>query len=192
MFLAATPAFAQTGQPRESLQFLNAVRDADGSKVNKYLQDKSLRIINSRDPYGEGDGALHIIARKHSPEYLRVFLGQPDINPNLQNRQGDTPLMIAVGTGWEEGVDILIGKKANVNLANSAGETPLIRAVLLHNETMVRSLLRAGANPDKADFQGGMTAREYAARETRYPTIAKLLADAPKGGKSAGSAGPRL
>jgi uncharacterized protein len=197
---AGSPASAQSaGQPRESIQFLKGVRERNPTEVNKVLQDKSSRLINAKDAYGDGDGALHIIARMHNKDYLPVFLGQEDINVNLQNRLGDTPLMVAVDSGWIEGVQLLLGARANVNLANQAGETPLIRAVLLRNfdemarVEIVRALLDAGANPDKADYHGGMSAREYAARETRYPAIAKLLADAPKGGKSSASAaGPRL
>ncbi len=193
LLLATLPAAAQTtGQPRESYSFLEAVRKQDGAGVNKVLQDKTSYLLNAKDPY-TGEGALHIIAKDRNQSYLGVFLAQPGIDVNLQDKQGNTPLMAAVQSGWDDGVTALLRKKANVNLPNTAGETPLIRAVLLHNYDMARALLDAGANPDKADYSGGLTAREYAARETRYPQIAKLLADAPKNGKSAvQAAGPRL
>lgn len=190
LLLTAAPAAAQ--QFSDSYEFLEAVRKADGGKVNTFLQDKGLRILNTKDRTS-GEGALHIIAKRRDLTYLRVFLAQADINPNLQDRDGNTPLLLAIESGWEEGTTRLIAAGANVNLANNGGETPLIRAVLMHNEPIVRTLIEAGANPDKADFGGGMSARDYAERESRWPAIAKLLRDAPKGGKqAAGVAGPRL
>ena len=100
--------------------------------------------------------------------------------------------MVAVEQNWNEGVGILIKYRANVNLANSGGETPLIRAVQMHNADLVRQLLDARADPDRADFGSGKSARDYARENTRYPIIAKLLADAPKAGSKAAATGPKL
>ncbi|WP_294329512.1 ankyrin repeat domain-containing protein [uncultured Sphingomonas sp.] len=193
LLLLPLPAFAQgMGQPRESIQFLDAIRKQDGNKVNEFLRDKASSLINVKDPYGTGESALHIVVKRQDPTYLSVLINQPGVNVNIQDREGNTPLLFAASLGWGAGVDALIAKKANVNLANNGGVTPLIRAVLAHDSEVVKKLLDAGADPDRADFGGGLSAREYAARETRYPTIAKLLADAPKVGRAAAAAGPKL
>lgn len=193
LFLLPLPALAQgMGQPRESIQFLDAIRKQDGNKVNEFLRDKAASMVNVKDPYGTGEAALHIVVKRQDPTYLSVLINQPGVNPNIQDRDGNTPLIFAAGLGWGPGVDALIAKKANVNLANNGGVTPLIRAVLAHDAEVVKKLLDAGADPDRADFGGGLSAREYATRETRYPTIAKLLADAPKLGRAASAAGPKL
>lgn len=187
LMLAAAPASAQ--QFSDSYNFLQAIRETDGAKVNKYLEDKTLRIVNTKDRQ-TGEGALHIIVKRNDSTYLRVLLQQDDINANLQDGRGNTPLLIAAERGWDEGVSILIKYGANVNMANSSGETPLIRAVQVHDINVVRTLLDAGANPDRTDNVTGKSARDYARDETRYPQIAKLLADAPKGSKGGGAAGP--
>ncbi|WP_084582462.1 ankyrin repeat domain-containing protein [Sphingomonas azotifigens] len=193
LFLLPLPASAQgLGQPRESIQFLDAIRKQDGNKVNEFLRDKAVTMINVKDPYGTGEAALHIVVKRQDPTYLSVLINQPGVNVNIQDRDGNTPLIFAAGLGWAPGVDALLAKKANVNLANNGGVTPLIRAVLAHDPEVVKKLLDAGADPDRADFGGGLSAREYAQRETRYPTIAKLLADAPKVGRAAAAAGPKL
>lgn len=190
LLATAVPAAAQ--QFSDSYEFLEAVRKSDGGKVNTFLENKALRIVNAKDR-NNGEGALHIVTKRRDQTYLIVLLAQNDINPNLQDRAGDTPLLSAVAAGWSEGVSRLLKARANINLANAGGETPLIRAVLLHDETIARQLLEAGANPDIADYRAGMSAREYAKRESRYPQIAKLLDEVPKGGKKAGAAaGPRL
>ena len=187
LMLAAAPASAQ--QFSDSYNFLNAIRETDGTKVNKYLENKSLRIVNAKDR-STGEGALHIVTRRSDSTYLRVLLQQDDINPNLQDNRGNTPLIIAAERGWGDGVQILLKYGANVNTANTSGETPLIRAVQVHDIDVARQLLAAGANPDRTDNVTGKSARDYARDETRYPQIAKLLADAPTGGKSSGSAAP--
>lgn len=181
--LTAAPATAQ--QFSDSYQFLDAIRDADGAKVNKYLEDKTLRIVNAKNR-STGEGAIHIVAKRSDALYLRVLLQQPDCNPNLQDNAGNTALLMAIDRSWIEGITILIRYKANVNLANSGGVTPLIRAVQLHNEDIVRQLLAAGADPDKADYGTGKSARDYARENTRWPNIAKLLAEAKKGGAKGG------
>jgi len=184
---AATPAAAQ--QFSESYQFIEAIRDGDGNKVNTILRDTNNMVINAKSRDGS-EGALHIVAKRGDAVYLR-FLLQKQANPNLQDGRGNTPLIVAVNAGFVEAIKILVLYKANVNMGNASGETPLIRAVQLRNAEMVRTLLEAGADPDKADLLAGMSARDYAKSDSRSPTIAKLLADAPKVNRNS-VAGPKL
>jgi ankyrin repeat protein len=101
-------------------------------------------------------------------------------------------MILAVNSGFAEGVSILITYRANVNLANSAGETPLIRAVQLRDMETVRILLDAKADPDQTDIIAGLSARDYASQDPRMPTaIAKALAAAPRSETKA-VAGPKL
>lgn len=187
LLAAAPPALAQNFS--DGYQFLDAVRKGEGTKVTQLLNDSNGLIINSKDRES-GEGALHIVARQGDATYLR-FLIQKGANPNLQDGRGNTPMMTAADAGFAEGVAILIRYKANVNLANGSGETPLIRAVQRHDLDMVQTLLKAGADPDRTDNLAGLSARDYAKAATRFPAIAKALADAPKIDRS-GIAGPRL
>jgi ankyrin repeat protein len=189
LLVTAAPASAQSFS--DSYQFLEAVRKGDGSKVMKLITDTNGSIVNTKER-DSGEAALHIIAKNGDTVYLRYLL-QKGANPNIQDRAGNTPMMIAVNSNFVEGVLILIAYKGDVNVRNSSGETPLIRAVQLRNAEMVRELLKAGADPDRPDNIAGLSARDYAKADRRSPTIQKLLADAPRlGARTTTTAGPDL
>lgn len=186
--LLATPAAAQLGRS-DAYKFLDAVKNQKGQEVTDMLTTPGSSLVNSQER-GSGDTALHIVVRRGDATYTR-FLLQHGANPNIRNKQGDTAAMVAVTQGEEPCLQVLIDAKADLNVANDRGETPLIRAVQLRKAEMVRDLLKGGADPDQTDHIAGLSARAYAARETRSPVIGKLLADAPKVHK-APSVGPSL
>ena len=176
----ALPAAAQ--QFSDSYNFLKAVREQDGNKVTEMLNEPGQTIVNSKDEKGEG--AIHIVTKRRDMTYLRFILARGG-NANLQDGNGNTPLMLAVEAGWPDGVTLLISRRGDVNLPNDGGETPLMRAVQRRDAEMVRLLLTNKADPDQRDRLAGMSARDYAARDTRSPIIAQLLKDAPKAEKRA-------
>jgi ankyrin repeat protein len=185
---AAAPASAQ--QFSDGYNFLEAVKKEDGTKINEILNEPGTRIVDTKDK-NTGEAALHIVARSGNAVYLRFFL-QRDANPNIQDRLGNTPMMVAVNAGNFEGIEILLKYKANVNLRNNSGETPLIRAVQLRSLPLVQLLLANGADPDQSDVIAGMSARDYAKTDRRAPaSIVRALAEATKVERK-GVSGPKL
>ncbi len=154
----AAPAASQTRS--EGYEFLKAVKDRDGNKATAALDKPGSTVVNSRD-ISSGESALHVVAQRRDATWLRFLLGK-GANPNLADRNGVTPLQLAVILGWTEGVELLVGKGASVEVPNAAGETPLIAAIHRRDAALVRALLKAGANPDRSD-NSGRTARDYAA-----------------------------
>ncbi|QDX27116.1 ankyrin repeat domain-containing protein [Sphingomonas suaedae] len=186
LLCVALPAGAQRFS--DSYTFLKAVREQDGNKVTEYLNEPGQTIVNAKDEKGEA--AIHIVTKRRDMTYLRFILARGG-NVNLQDGAGNSPMMLAVEAAWPEGVRTLIALKGDVNLVNNGGETPLIRAVQRRDSELVELLLKNGADPDIVDRMAGMSARDYAARDTRAPAIAKALKDAPKVTKRAVS-GPSL
>jgi ankyrin repeat protein len=117
-------------------------------------------VVNARD-LSTGENALHFVTRRRDAIWLR-FLIAKGANPNLADRQGVTPLQLAVNLGWQDGVLILTKAGAAIDEPNQTGETPLITAIHRRDVELVRALLKAGANPDRSD-NSGATARDYAA-----------------------------
>ncbi len=180
---------AAAQQQSQSYKFLEAVRKADGNTVTTMLDQPGQTIINTRD-VTTGDGALHIVARRGDATYLRYLLAR-GADANMRDRQGNTPMMVAVETGNAELIDILKAARANANLGNGGGETPLIRAVQRRDLALVRAVLAAGGNPDQTDNVAGLSARDYAKSDPRAGAIYKLIEETPKKAPRA-VAGPRL
>jgi ankyrin repeat protein len=157
--LAAAPAAAQ--RYSDGFKFLQAVEKSDVETV-KDLINKNATVIDSRD-VSDGHTALHTAVRRRDSVWLRYLLTF-DANPNLADKHGVTPLMLASQLGYVEGIGILAAKGARVDTANDAGETPLILAVHRRDIPMVKILLAGGADPGRSD-NSGRTARDYAKLE---------------------------
>jgi|TARA_R110000822_G_scaffold15907_11_gene54474 uncharacterized protein len=173
----SVPAAAQFS---DSYNFLKAVDDRDGEEANKYLNRPGTVIVNTRDS-STGRGALHIVVERKDSTWL-AFLLQKGANPNIRDKEGLTPLMLATQLRFVDGARILLAKGADVNDTNKQGETALIRAVQFRDTELVRLLLANGANPDRPDTLAGLSARDYAKRDRRAASILAEIekADADK------------
>ena len=176
-FVCAAIALVSIGAPAiaqynaDSDQFVEAVEKRDGDKATDLIRSKP-RIVDSRN--SKGDTAL-IIAINRSDRDWTGFLLNKGADPNLGGRGGDTPLIAASRIGFEEAADWLLGVGAKVDGTNKMGETGLIVAVQQRQVPVVKLLLNAGANPDKTDTAAGLSAREYATRDTRSRQILQLI-----------------
>jgi len=165
------PVFAQS-MGFDGVEFVEAVKKKDGNKVMEYIQKNGAGIVNAKD--GSGNTALILAITDRSEDYTAFLLNQ-GADPNLQGKGGDTPLIAAARIGYEDAAEWLLGQGAKVDGTNRMGETPLIIAVQQRQLPLVRLLLAAGANPDKTDSAAGLSARQYAARDTRSRDIQQAI-----------------
>ena len=185
--LAATPAAAQE-VGSDGAKFLTAVKEGNGAKAMELAEAPGSTVVNYRGP--DGNAALHLATRSKSGNWIGYLLGK-GADPNVGDKQGDTPLIIAARLGYSEGAARLLMRRASVDKANKLGETALIVAVQQRQPAIVRMLLEAGANPDKADHAAGYTARDYAKRDTRSTELLKLI-ESVKSKKAATAVGPEV
>ena len=184
---AALPA-AALAQHTDGYEFLQAVRDAKGPDVIKFLSKPGTTVVDTQD-YATGETALHIVVKRGDMAYLAYLLAA-GADPNLKDKGGNTPMMVAVNANEISAIDPLVSHGANINLANNRGETPLIRAVQTRNIPMVRELIKDGANADQTDNMAGMSARDYARQDTRTPALLKEIENKPRA--TAPVAGPHF
>ena len=164
----AAPASAQQG---DGAAFVEAVRKSDGAKVSELIDKRPVGLLDSRAE--DGETALTIALGRRDEEWTG-FLLTKGADPNLSGRNGDTPLIVAARVGFADAVGWLLSVKAKIEADNRQGETPLIVAVQQRQLPIVRTLLAAGANPDKTDFSG-YSARDHALRDPRARDILKLI-----------------
>jgi ankyrin repeat protein len=171
----AVPAAAQ--QYSDSYSFLKAVKERDGGKAENLLSRPSAAVLNAKDS-SSGEGGLHIVTRGRDRGWLGFLLSK-GARADIQNREGDTPLMLASQLGWVDGAEILLRVGASVNLPNRKGETPLMFAVRNNDAAMVRLLMGKGADPKRTDSVTGYSALDYAKQNARGTALVKLLTEAP-------------
>lgn len=164
----SAPAQAQFSQ---SYKFLEAVKKKDGTVVEEALNEPGSTIVNTRDATS-GQTALHLVTQRRDVTWMSYLIGK-GANVNVRDTRGVTPLQLATNLGFIEGMELLVSNRARIDDPNDAGETPLISAVHRRDLAMVRILLKAGANPARAD-NSGRSARDYAALDGNTAIINEL------------------
>ena len=123
--------------------------------------------------------ALHVAIQRKRLDFVRMLLlQQPHIDIDLQDKDGNTPLLLAVSAGREmQGfVQLLTEAGPDTELRNKVGQTALLVAVGNGNEELWRLLLDM-PNGSKIDADGEdyPTALHVAAEEGEIGTIEQLL-----------------
>lgn len=170
LLVPASPALAQFRSTK--IEFLTAIKERDALKANELARSNGTEILDSRGD--DGSTPLTITIGREDAEWTG-FLISKGADVDLPGKGGDTPLIVAARVGFTDAVRWLLSKKARVDLANRSGETALIAAVHQRELPIVRLLLDAGADPDKTDSAAGLSARDYAKRDTRSRQILQLI-----------------
>lgn len=172
--LAPVPAIAQGlgSNASEGEAFLDAIREGDTNKSLELANQAGSRVVSYRGY--KGDTALHIVTRNRQLDWV-AFLLKKGADPNIGDANGDTPLIVAAGIGFEEAADFMLLRGAKVDAVNRRGETALAVAVQQRQPRLVELLLKSGADPDKPDRVSGYSPRDYAKRDTRNPQLLKLI-----------------
>ncbi len=181
LMLAAPAGAGAQSSGFDGQKFVEAVRDRDGNEAMELLRARGPSILDSRDEKGE-TGLIVAISRRDD-DWAMFLLGQ-GADPNLPARTGDTPLIAAARVGYLGAAQELVALKVKVDAANRMGETALIVAVQQRQAPIVRLLLAAGADPDRTDSAAGLSALDYARRDTRTRDILKLIESAKAKQKS--------
>lgn len=95
-----------------------------------------------RDPQAE---ALFRAAREGNTNMVRSLVSSPDVNVNLRDKEGDTPLIEAARFGHDGVAKLLLERGADVTVKNNEGKTALMYALQGGHDDVVRVLKQADA-----------------------------------------------
>lgn len=105
--------------------------------------------------------SLHYAVSINEIDYVtELILDEPNLASQF-NKEGLTPLHLAISLDSLTSLKGMLDKKINPNIKNSVGETPLIYAVKNKKKKAVKILLNNGANKKIEDLTG-KTAIDYA------------------------------
>jgi hypothetical protein len=172
VLLASVPAGAQFAR-NDGEELLSALKEGESNKALEIVERPGSTTAVSYRGY-DGHTPLHIVVRMRNPNWVGFLLSK-GADPNVGDKNGDTPLILASRTGFSEGVSRLLMYRALVDKTNRLGETALITAIQARQTGIVKLLLQAGADPDKADHAAGYTARDYAKRDSRSADMLRLI-----------------
>jgi ankyrin repeat protein len=167
----SAPALSQAGMGEGGAALETAIRTGDTAKAVQLIRDNP-NIVEYRN--GKGETPLMVAIQNRDPSWAGFLLSQ-NADPNVADRDGNTPLIQASRLGLETPVEWLIQAGARIDDKNRMGETALIVAVQRRQVPIVKLLLAQGADPDKADAAAGYSARDYAKRDGRNPEILKMI-----------------
>ena len=119
-----------------------AARAGDEGVVELLLPNlmKSREGINTRE-CNDGRSLLHTLCAIDTPALVRRLLAKPNMNTDLQDADGMTPLCVAAEKGQAEAVDALLAHDAARDLTTTDGKTAFNLALLNGHRDIAETLV---------------------------------------------------
>jgi len=124
------------------------------SKGAKPGQPKLKPATDTSATEDDGNTPLHAAVEKSDLAALQSALKANPKLINTRNKEGVTPLMMAVGYGWLEGAETLVAGGADTSLKNDEGRNLAVLAASTGKPQLLKWAVSKGANPKEADSYG--------------------------------------
>ena len=154
--------------PALNKPLMAAVQAGDFAQVKKLVGDGADVNANT--------GGLLPLVEAINKKYTDIakFLVDEEANVNLQDKDGDTAIIVAALRGNMEILPLLKKQGADFNMRNKQGKTALMYGVYGKHSEIVRYLLKNGANPilrDKSGLDAFMLAITIKKRDIIEPLL---------------------
>lgn len=102
----------------------------------------------------EGNSLMHIVIENGLYDMVEILLTHNAYDINQEDRNGQTPLMLAVILGEEEIIRLLVRAGADVNEINNAGKSALLIALEDGKFDIAEYLIKHGGDVNTVDHLG--------------------------------------
>lgn len=124
-----------------------------GLAIDLRNKDLANLIISSGGTNGISSEKLLLYAFKKNPVGVDLMLSG-GIQPDITDKDNNTPLIIAAANGDLESVKELVAYRANINAKNKVGMTPLLYAVKGRYNDVAEYLINSGAKINSSNVYG--------------------------------------
>lgn len=132
--------------------FLYAISNGNLDTVRFFVERGADLTWEQTSEGGGTIGPALVLASLEGHLPVVKYLVEQKADVNIQNRHGDTPLVVAISRNHQEVALFLLAQpKINVNKQNKHGSSALTWAAEKGNIVLIEALLKAGANPNLAD-----------------------------------------
>uniref|UniRef100_A0A3P8T6T5 Ankyrin repeat and EF-hand domain containing 1a n=1 Tax=Amphiprion percula TaxID=161767 RepID=A0A3P8T6T5_AMPPE len=107
-------------------RLLQYIHEGDRLQIEKMMNVGVKNLINLTEPQ-DGKGALHVAVSTNN--HLVDFLLSHGANPDIQDKKGQTPMMLAAELGNDAIVVLLAKNQANVRLLDAEGKGVLFYCI---------------------------------------------------------------
>lgn len=97
---------------------------------------------------------MHEICRHGWEDWVEILLKNPMALTDRRDREGTSPLLVALSNGHESIASRLVANGSNVNSQNEQGVSPLMLAIERQSATLVSQMMDKRGNPSLADTTG--------------------------------------
>ncbi|KAJ8009420.1 hypothetical protein DPEC_G00088690 [Dallia pectoralis] len=108
-------------------RLLQYVHKGDRSQIEKMVEMGVEDLINLTEPR-EGTGVLHLAAVANNADMVSFLLAQ-GAQPNVQDKRGRSPVMLAAELGHDDSLALLAKNSADMNLLDAEGKGVLFYCI---------------------------------------------------------------
>ncbi|XP_031436259.1 ankyrin repeat and EF-hand domain-containing protein 1 [Clupea harengus] len=135
-------------------KLLQCVREGDTTQIEKMARLGVANLINMTEP-AEGRSAMHLAAVANDTHMVEFLLAQ-GAHPNIQDKRGRTPVMLAAELGHDIMISLLAKSHASMTLTDAEGQDVLFYCISPTKRHMhcVQTILNSKANVNSTSASG--------------------------------------